>query len=129
MLIGGFDVKFIPIEYYDRKGKSKIRPFKDTYNFLRLIFKIGLFLAPLKIFTPISLFLFIIGVAWGLFTWLYLGTFADSSTIIILISSLQVLLLALVAEIINHRTPNFYKKVEDEENYYAEKALTRYPDY
>jgi glycosyltransferase involved in cell wall biosynthesis len=114
MLIGGFDVRFFPIDYFDRKGKSKIKPIKDTYNFLRLIFKIGLFLAPLKIFVPISIFLFLAGIGWGLFSWLDLGKFADASTIIILISALQVLLLALIAEIINHRTPNFYKKPSDE---------------
>ena len=114
MLIGGFDIKFIPIDYYIREGKSKIRPIRDTYNFLRLIFKIGLFLAPLKIFLPVSFFLFLAGVAWGLISWLSLGKFADSSTIIILVSSLQVLMLALVAEIINHRTPNFYKKTDNE---------------
>ena len=54
------------------------------------------------------------GIAWGLISWFYLGKFADSSTIIILVSSLQVFLLALIAEIINHRTPNFYKKTDDE---------------
>jgi glycosyltransferase involved in cell wall biosynthesis len=114
MFIGGFSIKYIPIEYYDRKGKSKIKPIRDTYNFLRLILKIGLFLAPLKIFLPVSYFLVFAGIAWGLFSWLYLGTFADSSTIIILVSSLQVLMLALVAEIINHRTPNFYKKTDND---------------
>ncbi len=114
MLIGGFDIQYIPIGYSVRKGKSKIRPLRDTYNFLRLIFKIGLFLAPLKIFLPVSYFLFLAGIAWGLISWFYLGKFADSSTIIILVSSLQVFLLALIAEIINHRTPNFYKKTDDE---------------
>ncbi len=114
MFIGGFDIKYTPIEYFVRKGKSKIKPIRDTYNFLRLIFKIGLFLAPLKIFLPVSYFLFVAGVAWGLFSWFYLGKFADSSTIIILVSSLQVLMLALIAEIINHRTPNFYKKTDNE---------------
>ena len=114
MFIGGFSIKYLPIEYFVRKGKSKIKPIRDTYNFLRLIFKIGLFLAPLKIFLPVSYLLFFAGIAWGLFSWLYLGKFADSSTIIILVSSLQVLMLALIAEIINHRTPNFYKKTDNE---------------
>ncbi len=114
MLIGGFSIKYIPIEYYVRKGRSKIRPIRDTYNFLRLIFKIGLFLAPLKIFLPVSYFLFLLGIGWGFFSWFYLDKFADSSTIIILVSSLQVVMLALIAEIINHRTPNFYKKTDNE---------------
>lgn len=114
MIIGGFDVKFVPIEYFARKGKSKIKPIKDTFNFLRLIFKIGLFLAPLRIFIPFSIIVFFTGIGWGLFSWLYLGKFADTSTLIIIVSSIQILMLALIAEIINHRTPNFYKKSDNE---------------
>ena len=34
---------------------SKIKPIKDTMNFIVLIFKIGLYFAPMKIFFPIDL--------------------------------------------------------------------------
>lgn len=114
MLIGGFDVKYTPIEYFVREGKSKIKPIRDTINFLKLIFKIGLYLSPMKIFVPVSVLLILLGIGWGLFSTFYLGRFADSSTIVILISGLQVFIMALIAEIVNHRTPNFYKKTEDE---------------
>jgi len=115
MLSGGYRVKFISIDYFAREGKSKIKPFKDTSGFLKLIFKMGLYFAPLKIFMPISIFFFLLGIAWGLFSWLYLGIFADTSTIIIILASLQVALLALLAELINHRMPNNYIKMKDED--------------
>ncbi len=110
MVTGGFDVKFIPVEYFEREGKSKIKPVKDTLRFLKLLLKIGLYIAPLKIFIPFGIGVFILGLAWGAFSWFYLDKFADASTIIILMTSLQVMLLALIAELINHRTPSFYKK-------------------
>ena len=37
MLSGGYKVQFIPIDYFHRSGKSKIRPFRDTLNFIKLI--------------------------------------------------------------------------------------------
>lgn len=48
-----FNVKFIPIDYYKRTGKSKINPITDTLNFLSLILKIGMYTNPLKAFCPI----------------------------------------------------------------------------
>jgi len=62
---------------------------------------------------PVSLILFFLGIGWGLF-YGFISEFLPTAVHHILISSLQVLLLALVAEIINHRTPNFYKKIVDE---------------
>jgi len=110
MLSGGYKVHYIPIDYFVREGKSKIKPVRDTLNFMRLIFKIGLYFAPMKIFLPFSLFLFILGIAWGVFSTLYLGKFADASTIIVLTTAIQIAFLAMIAELINHRIPNFYFK-------------------
>ena len=33
------EVKWIPIDYYERKGKSKFRPVQDTYNYLMLVLR------------------------------------------------------------------------------------------
>ncbi|MFW6326678.1 MAG: glycosyltransferase family 2 protein [Bacteroidota bacterium] len=113
MLTGGFDVAFVPIEYYCREGKSKIQPIRDTLRFLKLILKIGLYIAPLKIFVPFGIFVFLLGMFWAVFSYLVLGRFADTSTIVIIMTSLQIMLLALIAELINHRTQNYYKKTVD----------------
>ena len=37
MISGGYRVNFFPIDYFKRSGKSKIRPFRDTVNFIKLI--------------------------------------------------------------------------------------------
>ena len=110
MLLGGFKVKFIPIDYFQRSGKSKIRPIRDTLNFIKLILRIGLYFAPLKIFMPISMGLFMIAIGWGAFTILTLGELADVSSLIIAMTGFQVAVLAFIAELINHRLPNKYIK-------------------
>ena len=55
MLCGGYDVEYVPIDYYVREGKSKIKPFKDTIGFFKLLLKIALYFNPFKFFTPIIL--------------------------------------------------------------------------
>ena len=110
MLLGGYKVKFIPIDYFKRSGKSKIKPIQDTLNFIKLIFKIGIYFKPLKIFMPISIVLILTAIAWGVFTKVVLGNLADVSALIIILAGFQVAMLALIAELINHRLPNKYMK-------------------
>lgn len=60
MLNADYLVKFVPVDYFQREGKSKIRPIRDTYGFLLLILRITTYFNPLKIFVPFS---FLLGVA------------------------------------------------------------------
>jgi len=110
MLSGGYKVEFIPIDYFRRSGKSKIKPIRDTMNFIKLILRIGLYFAPLKIFIPISIMLFLLAVGWGVFTKYVFGDLADVSSLIIAMTGFQVTVLAFIAELINHRMPNQYRK-------------------
>ena len=110
MLVNNYKVDFVPIDYHQRKGKSKIRPIHDTLNFIQIILRIGLYFAPLKIFLGLSIILFIIAIIWGTISTLILGQFADTSTTIIIMSSLQIAALGFLAELINHRTSNYYKR-------------------
>ena len=109
MFMGGYEVEYVPIEYARRKGRSKIKPVRDTLNFINLIMKIGLYFAPLKVFMPIAIALFLLGVTWA-FTSYFLGRLADVSSLIIIMSAFQLGAMAVLAELINHRTPNYYKK-------------------
>ena len=110
MLSGNYNVKFIPIDYFKRSGKSKIRPIHDTVNFIKLILKIGLYFAPLKIFFPISILFIFTAIIWGVFSKYYLGNLADLSSLIIAMTGFNIAMLAFISELINHRLPNSYKK-------------------
>ena len=109
-LTNGYDVEFVPIDYYHRVGNSKIRPIHDTINFVQLVFRIGLYFAPSKIFVPLAIMTFIAGILWGLASLLLFGQLADVSTVVILFSAFQIGAMGLLAEQINLRSPNrFYK--------------------
>jgi glycosyltransferase involved in cell wall biosynthesis len=114
MLANGYTVAYEPINYYARQGRSKIKPIKDTLNFVQLILKIGLYFAPLKIFLPLSGFLFCLAILWGLFTRFVLERLADVSTMVIVMAAIQVAAIGLLAELINHRLSSNYKENEEE---------------
>ena len=110
MLTNQYLVLYVPIDYFARVGKSKIRPIHDTINFMKLVLRIGLYFAPLKLFLPLSLWLLILGIAWGTSTLLVTGQIADISTLVIVMTAFQVFVIGLLAELINRRMPNDYRE-------------------
>lgn len=110
MLTNGYLIDYVPIDYLPRVGQSKIRPIQDTLNFIQLILRIALYFAPLKIFLPLSGLLILAALGWGFFSWLALGRLADVSTLVIVMTAVQVAVVGLLAELINHRLPGY--KVE-----------------
>ena len=112
MLNNQFSVKFVPVDYYHRIGKSKISPFRDTITFLLLITRIALYFAPLKVFLSMSFIMMLFAMFWGVFSLLVLGRLADISTLIIFLSAIQIGAIGLIAEHINHRLSNEYHKAK-----------------
>ncbi|MBN1563206.1 MAG: glycosyltransferase family 2 protein [Anaerolineae bacterium] len=110
MLVNGYLVKYLPINYHARVGRSKIRPVQDTLNFMQLVLRIALFFKPLKIFLPFSGLLVVLAVVWALFSKLVLGQLADVSTLVIMMTAVQVLVVGMLAELINQRMPNSYRE-------------------
>jgi glycosyltransferase involved in cell wall biosynthesis len=101
MLVNDYSVIFEPIEYAARAGRSKIRPLRDTFNFLILILRTIAFFNPLKIFIPLSLLVFLMAagcLAYQLAT----GNVGDLS-VILLLSSLQIFLIGIIADLIVYR--------------------------
>ncbi|MGF1494894.1 MAG: glycosyltransferase family 2 protein [Microcoleaceae cyanobacterium] len=54
MLTNNYYVHYEPIDFHHRKGKSKIKPIRDTLRFVQLILRTGLYFAPLKVFLPVA---------------------------------------------------------------------------
>ena len=108
MLSNDYTVEYVPIDYHDRVGRSKISPIGDTLSFVGLVLRIGLYFAPLKIFLPISAILLLSAIGWGVFSEFVLGEVADISTLVIVMTAVQVGVVGLLAELINRRLPNLY---------------------
>lgn len=96
-------VAYVPIDYSKRKGRSKIRPVRDTLNFLVLILRAILHFNPMRIFFPASLLIlaaFGASLVWDLFVRVDL----TEKTLILLFAGLQILAIGLLADMIS-RSP------------------------
>lgn len=85
MITSGKHVVFEPIDYKDRKGTSKIRPIRDTFLFLKLIFRTGILFAPLRIFAPILYILYIL-LAVTLYFDFQSSNISDKSILLLILS-------------------------------------------
>lgn len=93
----GYSIKYVPITVDSRNGKSHISPVKDGIRFFIIIFKIGTLYSPLKIFFPMSVFLFLIGLGYYLITYMTMGRFTNMGALLFL-SSVIVFLMGLISE-------------------------------
>lgn len=93
----GFKVDFESIRVARRIGKSHINFFRDGFRFFLIIMKIGTLFSPFKLFVPISIFLFLMGVGRYAYTYLAVGTFTNMSALL-LVSSVIVFLMGVLSE-------------------------------
>ena len=103
MLTSGYSVKYVPIDYFKREGKSKIRPIQDTLNFIQLIIRATLYFNPLKIFVPLSLFLTLFAFVVLIISWLITGTPMDVTFGVILMTAVIVMAIGMLADLIDKR--------------------------
>ncbi len=59
-MMTGKMVNYLPIDYHKRKGKTKVKLFKDSIRTLQYIVEAIMYYNPIKLFIAFSLFLFII---------------------------------------------------------------------
>lgn len=101
-------VKYVPIDYKERHGSSKIKPFKDGMNFILLIIKAIAYFRPLKIFLPISFVLILAALLLFWYTTFIIEKVADISVIILIVAAIQIGLFGILADLIIKRSE--YKK-------------------
>ncbi|MBM3985776.1 MAG: glycosyltransferase family 2 protein [Planctomycetes bacterium] len=101
LLARSHPVVFVPIDYARRTGSSKIRPIRDTFNFLVLILRVSVYFEPLKVFLPTAGALAVGGLAYGgLQAWE--GDLGEGP-VLLLVAALQVLLVGLIADMISRK--------------------------
>ncbi|MDO8734985.1 MAG: glycosyltransferase family 2 protein, partial [Elusimicrobiota bacterium] len=100
-LCNGHPVKFVPVDYYKRKGKSTFHPINDTYNYISLTIRTIMYFNPLRIFLPISFILFSLGILKLLHEFFILKQNHIGGLVIALVlSSLLIVVLGLIADLI-----------------------------
>ena len=103
MLSNGYSVKYIPIDYYQRTGKSKIKPVRDTLNFIHLIIRTVMYFNPLRIFVPLSLILVLFAFFVLFASMIFTGKAMDVTFGVILMTAVIVMVIGMLADLIDKR--------------------------
>jgi hypothetical protein len=103
MLSNGYRVKYLPINYHQREGRSKIHPIRDTVGFTTLIVRTTLYFNPLKVFMPLAGIVALSAVALLVFSKLVLNRVMDISVIVLLSAALQIAVIGMLADLIDKR--------------------------
>lgn len=113
-LSAGYVVRWLPIDYYPRVGRSTFHPIRDTYNYATLVVRSVMYFNPLKVFLPLAFALTGAGIAkYVLYDILFRfgGALSSgympsmpASTLALISSGLQVAVIGLLADLIVRRT-------------------------
>jgi glycosyltransferase involved in cell wall biosynthesis len=103
LITRGHEIDYLPIDYAKRVGKSKIRPIRDTLNFVQLIIRTILLFEPLRIFLPITFLLLLAAAAVFVYSFLYTPKIMDMTITMLVVGALQFLGIGMIADMINRR--------------------------
>lgn len=95
----GYNVRFVPIRARKGTGRSNTRIVRDGVRAVVIILRMITLFAPMKIFLPFSIFLFLSGVVYGLVNILVLGiNRIPNGSVLLILSSLFIFLFGLISE-------------------------------
>jgi len=98
-LCNGYAVKWIPTKYHKRIGESKFHPIKDTSRYLSTVVRMVMYFNPLRVFMPISLVLFLVGIARALYD-VIVHQWLQEGDILLILGGILIGVIGLLADLI-----------------------------
>ncbi len=98
-LANNYSVKFVPIKYYKRKGKSSLKPYKSFIEFIALIIRMIMYFKPLKFLVPAGSLITGLGFFYIIYGLIKLQNITDGA-MVLLLAGLQIIFIGLVADLI-----------------------------
>ncbi len=94
------EVRYVPISYAKRAGKSKFHFLSDAYRYILQVLRMVMYFNPLKVLMPPALFLLCLGLAKGVFDMVVHPLYFAINTVLIFFTGLIIASLALLADLI-----------------------------
>jgi polyisoprenyl-phosphate glycosyltransferase len=95
----GYSVKYVPIEYSPRAGKSKFHWWSDTRRYITQVVRMVLSYNPLKVFLPLALLLLTVGGVKLAYDAIWYDLRVTTNTLLILFAAFQLLAIGLLADL------------------------------
>jgi glycosyltransferase involved in cell wall biosynthesis len=104
LMTNRYRVRYLPISYAARVGKSKIRPIRDTLAFFQLILRTGIYFAPLRVYGPVLWVMFAAFLAAVSYDVFVLQDLTEKSLLLLMLFVTSTMF-ALLADMIDKRSP------------------------
>jgi glycosyltransferase involved in cell wall biosynthesis len=100
MLTNDYNVSFVPIDYFQRTGSSKINPIRDTINFFSLVVRMVLLYRPLRVFVPLVAVFSLLSAIKIFYDINAYDFHLATSTVVLSTLTIQMFVLGLVADLV-----------------------------
>lgn len=99
-LANGYSVKYVPVEYLPRAGRSKFHWWNDTKRYLIQVIRLVLSYNPLRVFLPVGLTLFLLGLVKLGYDLVDKDFRPATNTLLILFAAFEFLAIGLLADLV-----------------------------
>lgn len=96
-LRSGHPVAYVPIKARQRVGKSKINLVRDGMRFLVIVMRITTLFSPMRLFLPLGLLFFALGLGRYLYFYVQTGQFSNMAGVLF-VTSVLIFLIGLISE-------------------------------
>jgi polyisoprenyl-phosphate glycosyltransferase len=103
-LSNGHPIKYVPIDYVKRSGRSKFHPLKDAYNYLIQVLRMIMYFNPLRVLMPVALTLMAATAAKLVFDLIVHHLRVTGSTVLVGLAAFNIMAIALLADLVVRRT-------------------------
>ena len=103
-LSNGHPVKYVPIDYFKRAGRSKFHPFSDAYNYIIQVLRMVMYFNPLRVLMPVGLSLLAATMAKLAFDLTVHNLRVTGSTVLVGLAAFNIIAIALLADLVVRRT-------------------------
>ncbi len=99
-LSNGHEVRYVPIKYAKRAGRSKFHFFSDAYRYVLQVLRMVMYFNPLKVLMPPALLLLVLGFLKGIYDLAVHPLHFANDTILIFVTGMILASMALLADLI-----------------------------
>lgn len=99
-LTNGYSVRYVPIDYFERAGRSKFHWYTDTKRYLLQVIRMMLMYNPLSIFLPVGFFLLFTGTGKLIYDLFDKDLRIAANTMLVFFAAFQVISIGLLADLV-----------------------------
>jgi polyisoprenyl-phosphate glycosyltransferase len=99
-LSNSHEVRYVPIDYATRAGRSKFHFTKDAYRYILQVLRMVMYFNPLKVLMPVALVVLALGAGKLVYDVVVPPFSVPGSTLLLLVTGIQIAALALLADLV-----------------------------